>query len=137
VSIFSCIFASLETLATSSLTRQSQYNTLVCRVDEVSDVPGNFFFIISYRLRALKTLYFYFCKVIKNHKNKLKGFLQRILQEIMKKILGPSDAWSKSRLSHRPRDPAYYFEGCKIFENLKGIWVRSGVQPINIIDNTI
>ena len=24
-----------------------------------------FFFIISYRLRALKTLYFYFCKIIK------------------------------------------------------------------------
>ena len=38
-----------------------------------------FFFIISYRLRALKTLYFHFCNFIKkNKKNKLKGFLQRI-----------------------------------------------------------
>ena len=37
-------------------------------------------------LRALKTLYFYFCKVIKK-KKKLKGFFQRILQEIMKKMI--------------------------------------------------
>ena len=33
----------------------------------------------------------------------MKGFLQRILQEIMKKIiLGTSDAWSMRRLSQRP-----------------------------------
>ena len=35
--------------------------------------------------QAHKIHYFYFCKVIKKYKNKLKGFLQRILQEIMKK----------------------------------------------------
>ena len=54
-----------------------------------------------------------------------------------KMILGTSDAWSKRLLSHRPSDPAYYIEDCQIFENLKGIWVRSGVQPINSIDNTM
>ena len=37
------------------------------------------------RLRPLKTLYFYFCNFIKKIRNKLKGFLQRILKEIMKK----------------------------------------------------
>ena len=42
-----------------------------------------FFFIISYRLRALKTLYFYFCKVIK--KKKIERMFAKNLQEIMKK----------------------------------------------------
>ena len=44
-------------------------------------------------------------------------FLQRILQEIMKnkKILGTSDAWSLSRLSHRPSKQAYYIEDCRIY----------------------
>ena len=42
--------------------------------------------------------------------NKLKGFLQRIFQEIMKKIiLGTSDTWSM-----RPSNPAYYIEDCMI-----------------------
>ena len=37
----------------------------------------------------------------------MKGFLQSILQEIMKKItLGTSDAWSTIHLSRRPSDPA-------------------------------
>jgi hypothetical protein len=36
-------------------------------------------------LMALKIPYFYFCKVKKILINELKGFLQRILQEIMKK----------------------------------------------------
>ena len=30
-------------------------------------------------------------------------------------ILGTSDAWSLSDLSHRPSDPAYYIEDCQIF----------------------
>ena len=67
-------------------------------------------------IRALKSLNFYFCKFVKlQKKNKLKGFLQRILQEIMKKIiLGTSDDWSLSRLSHQPSDQAYYIEDCQI-----------------------
>ena len=47
-----------------------------------------FFFIISYRLRALKTLYFYFCKFIKKLNNKLKLFLHRIAKHIILKIVG-------------------------------------------------
>ena len=46
-----------------------QYNTLGRwddrLIDQASDVPSIIFFIISYRLRALKTLYLYFCNVIK------------------------------------------------------------------------
>ena len=86
-----------------------QYNMLVRWFAGTNDSLNNrlmfkaFFFIISYILRALKTLYFYFCKFIKKLKNTLKQFLKRILQEIMKKkILGTSDAWSMSRLSQRP-----------------------------------
>jgi hypothetical protein len=37
-------------------------------IDQVSGVPRIFFFMISYRLRALITLYFNFCKIIKNKK---------------------------------------------------------------------
>ena len=61
-------------------------------------------------LRALKTLYFYFCKV---KKKKLKGFFQRILQEIMKKtILGTSNAWSMRQSFHIPNDTVYYVKDC-------------------------
>ena len=48
--------------------------------------------------------------------NKLKGFLQRILQEMMEKktILGTSDAWSTIHLDHRPSELAY----CKLTDFL-------------------
>ena len=29
-------------------------------------------------------------------------------------MLGTSDAWSMSRSSHRPSEPAYYIEDCRI-----------------------
>ena len=48
----------------------------------------------------------------------MKRFLQRILQEIMKKkILGTSETWSMSHLFQRPSDPAYYIEDCRILTN--------------------
>ena len=43
-----------------------------------------YFFFNSYRLRALKTLYFYFCKSMKEIEKKLNQFLQRILKGILK-----------------------------------------------------
>ena len=47
----------------------------------------------------------------------MKRFLQRILQEIMKKIiLGTSDAWSMSHSSQRPSEPVYYIEDCQSSE---------------------
>ena len=52
-----------------------QYNALACWVDGTNDSSTKclmfqalFFFIISYRLRALKTLYFKFYIIIKNKK---------------------------------------------------------------------
>ena len=65
-----------------------QYNTLGRwfdrLMDQASDVPSIIFFIVSYRLRALQTLYFYVFKVIKKYKKIIERILQRILQEIMK-----------------------------------------------------
>ena len=50
-----------------------QYDTLARWVDETNNsstmrrmFQALFLFIISYRLRALKTLYFYICKIFKN-----------------------------------------------------------------------
>ena len=75
-------------------------------------------YIFSYFLidfRALQTIYFHFCNFIKELRNELNGSLQRILQDFMKKIiLGTSDAWSTSCLSHRPREPGYYIVDCRI-----------------------
>ena len=36
-----------------------------------------------------------------------------------KKMLGKSDAWSTSNLSHRPSKPAYYIADCRISENIE------------------
>ena len=47
----------------------------------------------------------------------MKGFLQRILQDFMKKILpGRSDAWLTSRLFHRPGKPAYHIVDWRILD---------------------
>ena len=83
-----------------------QYNTLVCwdkwLADQASDVTSIIFFIISCKIVCKNgfNFYFIFCKVIKKIE---RIFLQRILQEIMKKIiLGTSDAWLMRRSSQRP-----------------------------------
>ena len=91
-----------------------QYNTLGRWVAGTNDSSTKrlmlqALFFISYRLRARKTLYFHFCKIMKN---KLKRILQRILQEIMK----TNNTWNIKRLvdeslvpaTLRPSDPAYY-----------------------------
>ena len=91
---------------------------LVCWANETNDSSTKcltfqvFFFIISYRLRALKTLYFHFCNSIK--KKNWKGFCKELQKKIM---LGTSDAWSMSHLSHWPSEPAYYIEDCRICSN--------------------
>ena len=74
------------------------------------------FFNTFYRLRALKTLYFYFCNFIKkNKKINWKDFCKEFCKKSWKKIiLGTSDAWSTIRLSHHPSDPAYYIVNWRI-----------------------
>ena len=74
-----------------------QYNKLVRWADGTNDSSTKrlmfqeFFFIISYRLRALKTLYFHFCNFIKKKIERVfaKNFA-RFYEK--KKILGTSDA---------------------------------------------
>ena len=57
-------------------------------IDQASDVPSIIFFIISYRLRALKTLYFYFCKVLKKLKKiNWKDFCKEFCKKLWKKII--------------------------------------------------
>ena len=66
-----------------------------------------FFFIISYRLGALKTLYFYYKKIKKINWN---DFCKEFCKKLWKKILGTSDAWLMSLLFQRPSNPLYYIE---------------------------
>ena len=64
-------------------------------VDQTSDVPSIFFFIIFYILGAIKTLCFHFCTL---KKKELKGFLQRILQDFMKQALNTFSHYSASQV---------------------------------------
>ena len=103
-----------------------QYNMLV-RWDkrlnnQASDVPSIIFFIICYRLGALKTIHFYHKKI--NWNNFWKGFCKKLWKKI---ILGTSDNWSMSPLSRRPSKPVYYIEDWRIFTVL----VALPKQPIN------
>ena len=77
-----------------------------------------YFFYTFYRLRALKTLYFYFCNFIKkNKKINWKDFCKEFCEKSWKKIIfGTSDAWSAICLSHRPSNPAYYIVNWRISE---------------------
>ena len=54
-----------------------------------------FFFIISYRLRALKTLYFYFGKVKKKYKNKLEELTWQDSQNM--NLLNINIEWMNAR----------------------------------------
>ena len=65
-----------------------------------------FFFIISYRLRALKL----FTKKI-NWNYFFKEFCKILWK---KKILGKSDTWLTNHLSQQPSEPAYYIVDCRI-----------------------
>ena len=77
----------------------------------------HFFFVCIWKILptgALKTFYFHFYNFIKKLQKRLKEFLQRILEEIMKKKIIPrtSDAWWTI---HCPSNPAYYIVNWRIF----------------------
>jgi hypothetical protein len=86
---------------TEDKSKNIQYNTLACWIAGTNDSSTKclifqalFFFIISYRLRALKTLYFYLYKIIKNKKINWNNFCKEFCNKLWKKImLGTSDAW--------------------------------------------
>ena len=86
-----------------------QYTTLVRRdkwiVNHASDVPNIILFIISNRLRTLKTLYFYFCKSMKEIEKKLNQFLQRILKGILK---NNNNTWNIRRFVDESKNSVSY-----------------------------
>ena len=91
-----------------------QCGLLVCWdkwiVNQASDVPSIFFFMISCRILCKSTfnLFVYFYK--KNTKIKVKSFeCPKSIKSLKKIILGTSDAWSTIRLSNRPSDPAWIY----------------------------
>ena len=93
-----------------------QYNTLGYWVDGMNDSSNKhllfqalFFFTVSYRLRALKTLDFYYEKI--NLNNFCKEFYKKLLKKI---ILGTSEVWSMICLSHCSSEGEYYIVDCRI-----------------------
>ena len=94
-----------------------QYNsTLVCWFTGTNDLLTKrlmfqvlFFFIKSCKIVCKNPfhLFLYFKKKIT--KLKIKSFeCPKSIRNHKKIMLGTSDAWSTSRLSHRPSEPAYY-----------------------------
>ena len=68
-------------------------------------------------LKAFKTIYFHFCKVIKKMKRYIeKIFAKNFVKDYEKKYTWISDAWSMRRLSHRPS--VYHIENCQISSSL-------------------
>ena len=86
--------------------------------DQSSDVPSIFFFH-NFLQNSLQK-YFQFFFFYNFTKIKLKIFeCSKSMRNYEKKIiLGTSDAWSMSRLAHRPSNPAYYIEDWLIFEGV-------------------
>ena len=60
----------------------------------------------------------------------MKGFFQRILQEIMKKMmLGTSDGWLMRQSYHLPSYPSYHIEDCRIYAiSMAAPWVTRFYQ---------
>ena len=86
-----------------------QYNTLARWFDGTNDSLINrlmfqalFLFKISYRLRALKTLYFNFCKIIKNTKINWNDFCKEFCKKLWKK----NHTWNIRRLVDESFVPA-------------------------------
>ena len=68
---------------------------------------------------------------------KIKSFeCPKSIRNYEKKILGTSDAWSTSCLSHRPSKPAYYIVDCRILrqnQNKPIIGHHGQNDPLEII----
>ena len=81
-------------------------------IDQSSYVPSIFFFhnFLQNSLQKSFQLFFYnFTKM------KIKSFeCPKSVRNYEKKILGTSDAWSTSHLSHQPSELAYYIIDCRI-----------------------
>ena len=72
-----------------------------------------FFFIISYWLRALKSLYFYFCKIIEKKKMNWNNFCKEFCKKLWK-----NNTWNIKRLVDesfvQSNQRITYIEDCRI-----------------------
>ena len=86
-------------------------------MDQVSDIPSIIFFHNFLQNSLKKSFQFIFLFSYNFTKIKIKTFeCPKSIRNCEKKILlGTSDAWSMSCLSHRPSEPAYYIEDSQIF----------------------
>ena len=65
---------------------------------------------------------------------KIKSFeCPESIRNYEKKILGTSEAWSTSRLSHRPSEPAYHFVDCRILILQIGNTNQKLSKPLDVI----
>ena len=86
-----------------SLTKHLMFQALFCFHKILQNsLQKPFQFIFFYKITKMKIKSFECPKSIRNNEKK--------------KILGTSDAWSMSRLSHLPSKPAYYIVDCLIFD---------------------
>ena len=99
-----------------------------------------FFFIISYRLRALKTLYF--CKIIKKIIERI--FAKNVARNYEKK----NNTWNINHLvdesfvpaTQQPSNPAYYIEDCRILGHSSAgvrMLIKKEYQPITKLINVL
>ena len=103
---------------------------VICPSNQASEVPSIIFFIISYRLRALKTLYFYFCKFIKKNWNDF-------CKEFCRKLWQINNTWNIRHLfdesfipaTQRTSEPVYYIENCRISDFHR--WTKYGSVAVN------
>ena len=76
--------------------------------------PKYYFFYKILQNSLQKPFYFFLNSIYKITKINIKSFKwPKFVKNYDKKILGTSDAWSTSRLSHQPSEPAYYIVDCR------------------------
>ena len=81
-----------------------------------------FFFLISCKILCKNPFNYFFHKF-----TKIKSFeCPKSIRNYEKIMLGTSDAWSTSHLSHRSSEPAYYIVDCRIL-----IWLRCLYKNLN------
>ena len=64
---------------------------------------------------------------------KIKSFeCPKSIRNYEKKILGTSDTWSTSHLSHRPSEPAYYIVDCRILNYVRLANITMAIYKVPI-----
>ena len=121
-SMMNACYIWIYTKYATSLTRNlSIYNIIrwfawpMGLVNQAFDVPSIIFSFTKFFKILCKNQFNSICFFfLWNYKNKFKSFeCPKSVGNYEKKILGTSDAWSISCLSHWPREPEYYIKNCR------------------------